>query len=66
MSQKIKLRYYIEYFALKSVIAFIYLLGQKKALSFGNFVSSFVYYFLPFRKKHVIESLSLSFPQKRK
>ena len=45
---------------------FIYLLGQKAALKFGNFVSVFAYYFIPVRKKHVLESLSLSFPQKNK
>jgi len=63
---KIKPIHYIEYFALKSAMFFIYLLGQKMALKLGNLAAVFVYYFIPVRKKHVIESLSLSFPQKSK
>jgi KDO2-lipid IV(A) lauroyltransferase len=64
MSFKIKLLYYLEYYALKSAMAFIYLLGQKAAFSFGNFAAYFIYYFIPVRKKHVLQSLALSFPEK--
>jgi KDO2-lipid IV(A) lauroyltransferase len=64
MNSKIKAVHYLEYYALKSAMAFIYLLGQKAAFVFGDFVSYLIYYFIPIRKKHILQSLALSFPEK--
>jgi len=64
MSNKKKAQHRIEYLALKGAMFFIYLFRRSFAQKIGKVVAVFFYYFVPIRKKHVIEMLSLSFPEK--
>lgn len=64
MSKRSNFQNYIEYYALVIVIFFIRLLGRKIAQKAGAFFAGFTYYFIPVRKKHVIEMLKDAFPEK--
>jgi KDO2-lipid IV(A) lauroyltransferase len=62
--KKIKIRHYIEYSALKSAMFFIRLMPRSLAHKIGVIFAVFAYYFVPVRKKHIIDMLTLSFPEK--
>ncbi|MDR1941310.1 MAG: lysophospholipid acyltransferase family protein [Endomicrobium sp.] len=64
MKKRSKIQDYAEYLALKAIMFFIYLFPLKAAQIVGEFGAVFAYYVIPFRKKHVIEMLTLSFPEK--
>ncbi|MDR1195624.1 MAG: lysophospholipid acyltransferase family protein [Endomicrobium sp.] len=66
MSKRSKLQNYAEYYALKAASFFLYLFPLGFAVKIGQFIAVFAYYFVPVRKKHIIESLSISFPEKSK
>lgn len=59
-----KIQNYIEYYALKAAMSFVYLFPAAVARKIGRFLAAFAYYFVPVRKKHVIEMLTVSFPEK--
>lgn len=59
-----KIQNYLEYYALRTAMFFIYLFPVSFARKIGQMFAAFAYYFIPVRKKHVIEMLSLSFPEK--
>ena len=64
MAKRSKVQNYIEYFALKVVMFVIYLFPAAFARKAGQALAVFAYYFIPVRKKHTIEMLTLSFPEK--
>jgi KDO2-lipid IV(A) lauroyltransferase len=66
MSKRSKLQNYAEYYALKVATFFLYLFPLSFALKIGQFIAVFAYYLVPVRKKHIIESLTVSFPEKSK
>ncbi|MCL2389312.1 MAG: lysophospholipid acyltransferase family protein [Elusimicrobia bacterium] len=59
-----KTRHFIEYISLKTVIGFVRAVGFNMAVKVSACVAGFVYYFLPIRKKLMMESLSYAFPDK--
>ncbi|WP_413853918.1 lysophospholipid acyltransferase family protein [Candidatus Ruminimicrobium bovinum] len=61
---KISLRYYAEYIALKIFIFFIFLIPVKCTKPIAIVISKISYYFIPVRKKHIINSLKQAFPEK--
>ena len=66
MSKRSKLQNYIEYYSLKTAMFFMYLFPLSFAQKIGQFIAVFAYYFIPVRKKHVINMLAVSFPEKSK
>jgi KDO2-lipid IV(A) lauroyltransferase len=66
MSGRNKFQNYLEYYALKAAMFFMYLFPLGFAQKFGQAFAAFIYYFVPIRKKHVINMLTLSFPKKSK
>ncbi len=66
MSKRSKFQNYVEFYALKGVMFFIYLFPRSLAQKTGQFFAVFMYYFIPIRKKHVISMLTISFPEKTK
>ncbi|MDR1952415.1 MAG: lysophospholipid acyltransferase family protein [Elusimicrobiota bacterium] len=61
-----KIQDFIEYYGIKMLMSFIRLFPMSLAIKIGEILAVFVYYFIPIRRKYVIEALSLSFPQKTK
>ncbi|AKL97695.1 lysophospholipid acyltransferase family protein [Endomicrobium proavitum] len=59
-----KIQNYAEYIPLRIILFFILLLPVSFAQKIGDKLASFFYYFIPYRKKHVIKELTLSFPEK--
>ncbi|MCL2485681.1 MAG: hypothetical protein FWF32_06465, partial [Endomicrobia bacterium] len=59
-----KIQHYIEYFTLRIIVFFIWLMPRKLAHKIGKVLAVFAYYFIPVRKKYVIDALTLSFPDK--
>ena len=45
---------------------FLYLMPVKAAKKIGLLIAEFAFYFVPVRKKHVIESLTIAFPSKNR
>ncbi|MBR4633214.1 MAG: lysophospholipid acyltransferase family protein [Elusimicrobia bacterium] len=66
MKKNKKIQYYIEYIALKAIISFLHLFSMDTAKKIGFFLADFVFIFVPIRKKHIIDSLTKSFPEKSK
>ena len=66
MSKRSKFQNYLEYYALKAAMFFMYFFPLSLAQKIGQVIAVFIYYFIPIRKKHVINSLTLSFPEKSK
>ncbi|MDD3066113.1 MAG: lysophospholipid acyltransferase family protein [Endomicrobiaceae bacterium] len=61
-----KIKHYIEYISLRTVMFFLYLMPVKAAKKIGLLIAEFAFYFVPVRKKHVIESLTIAFPSKNR
>ncbi|GAB1402629.1 lysophospholipid acyltransferase family protein [Elusimicrobiota bacterium] len=61
-----KLKHYIEYFSLRIVMFFLYMIPVSFAKKIGVSFANFAFYFIPIRKKHVIDSLTTAFPKKSK
>lgn len=59
-----KLRYYIEYYALKIFVFFIFLIPVSFTKPIAVIISKIAYTFIPIRKKHIIKSLKEAFPNK--
>jgi KDO2-lipid IV(A) lauroyltransferase len=66
MSEKINLQHYLEYIFLNIAVFIIRLFPLKFIVSASRLIASFIYYFIPIRKKYVLEALALSFPEKSK
>ena len=64
MSKRSNFKNYAEYYALRAAMFFIYLFPLSFAQKIGQFIAFVSFYFVPVRKKHVIDSLSLAFPEK--
>ncbi|MDR3256454.1 MAG: lysophospholipid acyltransferase family protein [Endomicrobium sp.] len=63
MSKRTSFQNYAEYFTLNIVIFFIRLFPLKFSVKISQYIAVFVYHFIPIRKKHVLEMLSISFPE---
>jgi len=59
-----KIRYYIEYYALKIFMFFIFLIPVRFTKPIAIVISKIAYTFIPIRKKHIINSLKEAFPLK--
>jgi len=59
-----KLQYYIEYYALKIFVFFIFLIPVSCTKPIAVVISKIAYTFIPIRKKHIINSLKEAFPNK--
>ncbi|MDR3307205.1 MAG: lysophospholipid acyltransferase family protein [Endomicrobium sp.] len=66
MAKRTKFQYYAEYIALKIVIFFIRLFPFKLAVKAGEMIGVVFYYIVNFRRSHVIDMLTQSFPEKSK
>ncbi len=66
MKKNKKIRYLIEYISLKMVISFLHLFSMNFAKKIGFFLADVAFIFVPIRKKHIIDSLTKSFPNKSK
>lgn len=61
-----KLKHYIEYISLRITMFFLYMIPISFAKKVGLVLAEIVFNFIPIRKKHVIESLTIAFPKKSK
>ncbi|MDR3195429.1 MAG: lysophospholipid acyltransferase family protein [Endomicrobium sp.] len=66
MAKRTKFQDYAEYIALKIVIFFIRLFPFKLAVNAGETIGVVFYYIVNFRRSHVIDMLTQSFPEKSK
>jgi KDO2-lipid IV(A) lauroyltransferase len=66
MSRRTKFQDYTEYIALRIVIFFIRLVPFKFAVKIGEFLGTISFYLVNFRRSHVINMLTQSFPEKSK
>ncbi len=66
MKKNKKLQHLTEYYALKAVMAFLYLFSMETAKKIGFFLAATAFKFVPIRKKHIISSLTKAFPDKTK
>lgn len=64
MKKNKKIQHYIEYIALKLLISFLHLFSLDTAKKIGFFLADIAFIFVPVRKKHIIDSLTKSFPKK--
>jgi KDO2-lipid IV(A) lauroyltransferase len=64
MAKRAKLQDYAEYTALKIAVFFIRLLTFKVAVKAGEMIGVISYYIVNFRRLHVIDMLTQSFPEK--
>ncbi|MDR3274760.1 MAG: lysophospholipid acyltransferase family protein [Endomicrobium sp.] len=64
--RRTKLQNYTEYSVLKMLIFMICLLGRTASQFLGKMIALIIYYFIPIRKKKVLENITLSFPEKNK
>ncbi|MDR3071104.1 MAG: lysophospholipid acyltransferase family protein [Endomicrobium sp.] len=64
--KRTNLQNYVEYYLLKVSIFMVYLLGRSFANFLGEILIFVFYYFIPIRKKQVLENIALSFPEKTK
>jgi KDO2-lipid IV(A) lauroyltransferase len=64
MSKRTDFQNRIEYCVLKIFVFIIYLIRRPLASCLAHIVALILFYFIPFRKKEVIEGLKLAFPQK--
>ena len=65
MKKNKKIQHYIEYVSLKAVISFLHLFSINTAKKIGFLLADIAFVFVPIRKKHIIESLTKSFPNKK-
>ncbi|MDR2676606.1 MAG: lysophospholipid acyltransferase family protein [Endomicrobium sp.] len=56
----------IEYLILKIFIVIFFLLGKNISQFLGRIIATVMYYFIPVRKREVLENISLSFTEKTK
>lgn len=61
-----KVQHYIEFISLKILISFLHLFSINFAKKIGFFLADIAFIFVPIRKKHIIDSLTKSFPKKSK
>jgi KDO2-lipid IV(A) lauroyltransferase len=66
MTKRTKIQDYAEYIALRIVIFFIRLIPFKFAVKIGEFIGIISFYLVNFRRSHVIDMLTQSFPKKSK
>lgn len=66
MKKNKKIQHYIEYISLKMLISFLHLFSINAAKKIGFFLADIAFIFVPIRKKHIIDSLTKSFPNKSK
>lgn len=66
MKKNKKIQHYIEYISLKMLISFLHLFSVNSAKKIGFFLAEVAFVFVPIRKKHIIDSLTKSFPAKSK
>lgn len=66
MKKNKKLQHFIEYKSLQITIAILHLFSIKTAKRIGFFLADVAFYLVPIRKKHIIDSLTKSFPKKSK
>ncbi len=59
-----RVRHFCEYLLLKGVVFLALLFPAAILQFFGRCLGTFVYYVVPIRKKHALESLALAFPEK--
>lgn len=64
MKKNKKIQHYIEYIALKLLIGIFHLFSMNFAKKIGFFFADVAFIFVPIRKKHIIDSLTKSFPNK--
>lgn len=64
MAKRTKFQNYAEYIALKTVIFFIRLFPFKFAVKVGESIGIVSYYIVHFRRSHVIDMITQSFPEK--
>lgn len=64
MKKNKNIQYKVEYFALKMLISFLHLFSVNTAKKIGFFLADVAFIFVPIRKKHIIDSLTKSFPNK--
>lgn len=66
MKKEKKIQHYIEYITLKFLIGTLHLFSIDTAKKIGFFLADIAFVCVPIRKKHIIESLTKSFPKKTK
>ena len=66
MKRNKKLQHFIEYKFLQITIFILHLFSIDIAKRIGFFLVDIAFYFVPIRKKHIIDSLTKSFPKKSK
>ncbi|MDR2399406.1 MAG: lysophospholipid acyltransferase family protein [Endomicrobium sp.] len=66
MTKRTKIQNYTEYISLRIVIFFIRLPPFKLAVKIGEFIGIISFYLINFRRSHVIDMLTQSFPKKSK
>ena len=66
MKKNKKIQYFIEYISLKMLISFLHLFSINFAKKIGFLLADIVFVCIPIRKKHIIDSLTKSFPNKSK
>ena len=66
MKKNKKIQHYIEYIALKSLIGILHLFSMDTAKKIGFLLADIAFVCVPIRKKHIIDSLTKSFPKKSK
>ncbi len=66
MKKNKKIQHYTEYISLKMLISFLHLFSINAAKKIGFFLADIAFIFVPIRKKHIIDSLTKSFPNKSK
>ena len=64
MNKNKKFQHYIEYISLKLLISFLHLFSVEGAKKIGFFLADVAFILVPIRKKHIIDSLTKSFPTK--
>ncbi|MBO7611363.1 MAG: lysophospholipid acyltransferase family protein [Elusimicrobia bacterium] len=64
MKKNKKIQHYIEYISLKILVSFLHLFSMNTAKKIGFFLADIAFVFVPIRKKHIIDSLTKSFPLK--
>lgn len=64
MKKNKRIQHYIEYKALQCTMGILHLFSIDTAKKIGFILADIAFYFVPIRKKHIIDSLTKSFPNK--
>ena len=64
MKKNKKIQHYTEYISLKILVSFLHLFSINTAKKIGFFLADIAFVFVPIRKKHIVDSLTKSFPAK--